>query len=127
MPTQTVNAHLQVEAFHNAGMPSWSQIVRDEIRRRMNKKGWLEAELARRSASMPQTTLNRFMNGSTRTCQVDTLGRIAKGLGVHPSVLLGGSSDLTIGEQEILGAYKDLPPDDRQRLLVIAQAMRPKE
>lgn len=69
----------------------------DAIKAEMNRRGWEQAELARRSL-VSAAALSRFLGGGTQSPGVATLDKIAKAFGMTTVQLLALASPRKSGE-----------------------------
>ncbi|HEY3376163.1 MAG TPA: helix-turn-helix transcriptional regulator [Armatimonadota bacterium] len=100
----------------------------DWLQAELRSRGWDQAELARRSR-VTHAQISRLLAGDRRpgptACRA-----IARAFHLPPDEvfrragLLPKAPDALAGSEELLQLYRELPPDDRTRLLVIARSLR---
>lgn len=96
-----------------------TMLVAHNIEALMEQKEMDAAKLARASGLNP-TGIYDILKGKSRSPKVETIAKIAKGLGVPISVIFSGSH--APGEDELMAIYEQLDPDRRAMLLQAAQA-----
>lgn len=86
----------------------------------MERKGMKAPELARRSGLNP-TGVYDIIYGRSRSPKIETIGKIAKGLGVPVSFLFDEIPEDDM-RSEIISIFLQLPRGEQDRLLLTARA-----
>lgn len=94
-------------------------LVAHNIEALMEQKQLDAAKLARASGLNP-TGIYDILKGKSRSPKIETIAKIAKGLGVPISVIFSGQP--ANGEDDLLAIYERLDPERRAMLLQAAQA-----
>ena len=95
-------------------------LVATNIQAAMERRGVNSAELAR-SAGLNSTGIYDILSGKSRSPRLDTIGKIARALGVPISSLFDDMEADDMREQ-IMSLIASLPDDDCRRILVTARA-----
>lgn len=95
-------------------------IVAANIKSAMKRRNIDAAKLAR-AAGVNATGIYDILSGKSRSPRLDTIGKIAKALGVTVSSLCEDRSEDDIKEQ-IYSVFLDLDDADRERLLLTARS-----
>lgn len=96
-------------------------IVARNIQETMDRKGVNPAELAR-SAGINPTGVYDIMSGKSRSPRLDTLHKIANGLGVPLSALFSQPAEDAV-DRDLLEALGMMTTEDRKRFLAMARAL----
>ena len=83
------------------------------------------SEVARRAGINP-TGVYDILSGKSRSPKIETLGKIAGALGVPIATLFEEAGEAEL-RSEIVALFAQLPPDERDRLLLIARAWLARE
>lgn len=101
-----------------------TMIVANNIKTRMLSKGLDAAKLARLSNLNP-TGIYDILSGKSRSPKIETIAKIAKGLGVPLSAMFDELDEDDL-KTEILYVFESLQSDaDRERLVQTARAWLP--
>lgn len=97
-----------------------NMLVAQNIETLMKSRDMDPAKLARKAAINP-TGVYDILSGKSRSPKIETIGKIAKGLGVPISALFDDSSASGI-EAEMMFVFAELPEAERKRLLQTGKA-----
>ena len=98
----------------------------DWLRKELDERGWDQAELARRSQTST-ALISRMLSGERRPGAV-VARRLARALHTSPEEVFRQAGMLPRphpqlpGLDDLIHLYAELPPDDRERLIAVAQA-----
>lgn len=98
-------------------------LVARNIEALMKHKGIDAAKLSRLAGINP-TGVYDILSGKSRSPKIETIGKIAKGLGV-PVALIFSERPLSDLEDDILMVFDQLPADRREMLMQAARAWLP--
>jgi len=96
-------------------------LVASNLKSVMDRKGTNPSDLARRAGINP-TGVYDILSGKSRSPRLDTLHKIAIGLGVPFSSLFAEPQEVAL-DQELLEALGQMAAADRQRFLLMARAL----
>lgn len=95
-------------------------LVAANIETAMSRRGINPAELARRAGINP-TGVYDILSGKSRSPRLDTIGKIARALSVPVAFLFEEYADDDL-RARLMSVVDGLPPDERKRLLLVAQS-----
>lgn len=95
-------------------------IVGRNIQHWMTVRGTDPAKLARAAGTNP-TGVYDILSGKSRNPRLDTITKIANALGIHVAQLFEEPKEYEL-RAEIVKAYLELAPQERERLLATVQA-----
>lgn len=98
-------------------------IVARNIEALMEDRGIDAAKLARASGLNP-TGVYDILKGKSRSPKIETIGKIAKGLGVPISVIFSENPKAT-PQDDLLWVFERLPSDKRALLIQAAKSWLP--
>ena len=102
-----------------------TQILADNLRAHMERKGWSMAHLSK-VAGAGDTAVYDILNQRTRSPKLNTIAKIAKALDLTVIDLLT-TGDRSAAQWEILSAFSKLSEEDQEKLLQAARAWAPKQ
>lgn len=98
-------------------------LVARNIEALMEQKNLDAAKLARASGLNP-TGIYDILKGKSRSPKIETIAKIAKGLGVPVSVIFSGQSE-AVPHDELMEVFDQLPEDKRSLLMQAAKSWLP--
>ena len=98
-------------------------LVARNIEAAMQRKGSNPFDLAKRAKINP-TGIYDILSGKSRSPRLDTLHKIAKGLGVPFSALFADPSEDDL-DRELIETLGSMPAEERRRFLIMARALAP--
>lgn len=104
----------------------FNMLVAHNLEAVMRRKGSNPAEVARWAGINP-TGVYDILSGKSRSPRMETLAKIAAGLGVPINVFFSDPADDAL-DQELIEAIGMMSPEERRRFLLMARAFldRPK-
>lgn len=96
-------------------------LVARNIEATMQRKGSNPSDLAKKAGINP-TGIYDILSGKSRSPRLDTLHKIAKGLGVPFNTLFVEPAEDQL-DQDLVEAFGRMPISERQRFLVMARAL----
>lgn len=100
-----------------------NMLVARNIEALMEQKNLDAAKLARASGLNP-TGIYDILKGKSRSPKIETIAKIAKGLGVPVSVIFSGQSEVA-PRDDLMWVFDQLPPEKRALLMQAAKSWLP--
>jgi len=98
-------------------------LVARNIEALMEQKGLDAAKLARLAGLNP-TGIYDIIKGKSRSPKIETIGKIAKGLGVPVALIFSGQLAERV-DDDLMVIFDQLPADKRQMLMQAARSWLP--
>lgn len=100
-----------------------NQKLRDNLQRLMDEKQLNAPEIARRSG-LNRRMIYDILEGRSQSPKVETVFKIASGLGVHPGEIMGFGAQVAL-HPTLADLLRQYPQDEQEQLAKALVALRP--